>query len=332
MLVVVAETRDPRIEREPTHKAPGMWRLLFCLSVLAALITLPGLAQLPAEGLAEAGESGAEEGSPCPTEAQARFVGLPREELFHPLLGDPKEPRTFATLLRSSSRDRSTDVGAIGFGERWGIVRRQGQREGDGWQVGLSGGVFAQFDMSTESTDLVNADYLIGFPLTWRRGGWSGRFNFYHQSSHLGDEFLLNTNTERINLSFEAVEVLVARDLGSWRLYGGGEYLVDPEPSDLAPGVLHAGAEYRHPRRTVSIGRIGRARWVGAADLKSLEEHDWTVAWSLRAGLEFSPTEARPGTRRSWSLLVEAYEGPSPWGQFYHNDVSYLGLGFHLSL
>ncbi|MBZ0112492.1 MAG: DUF1207 domain-containing protein [Thermoanaerobaculia bacterium] len=295
--------------------------LLICLSLLATFAPIPGLAESPDEG----------ESLP-PTEVESRLVGMPREELFHPLLGDPKELRTFATYLHSSSRGRSTDVGAVGLSERWGIVRHQGQREGNGWQFGLSGGVFAQFDMGTSSMDLVNADYLIGFPLTWRRGGWSGRFNLYHQSSHLGDEFLLHTNAERINLSFEAVEVLVARDLGPLRVYGGGEYLIDPEPSDLAPGVLHAGVEYRHSRRTVSIGKIGKARWVAAADLKSLEEHDWTVAWSFRAGLEFSPVEARPGTRRSWSLLVEAYEGPSPWGQFYQNDVSYLGSGFHLSL
>ena len=81
--------------------------------------------------------------------------------------------------------------GAVGFGERWGIVRRPGERAGDGWQVGLSGGVFAQFDMDADSNDLINADYVIGFPLTWRHGAWSGRFNLYHQSSHLGDELLL---------------------------------------------------------------------------------------------------------------------------------------------
>ncbi|MEO8196825.1 MAG: DUF1207 domain-containing protein, partial [Thermoanaerobaculia bacterium] len=302
------------------------------LSLLAVFLPLRGLAVEQAVNPAGALERVEDEGDLDPTEAQPVLVGLPREDLFHPLLGDPKEPRTFATYLHTTLRSRSASVAAIGFGERWGIVRGQGTRDGDGWQIGLSGGVFAQFNLDTASKDLVNADYLIGVPFTWRHGPWTGRLNLYHQSSHLGDEFLLHTQAERVNLSFEAVEALVARDLGSWRIYGGGDYLIDPEPADLASGILHAGAEYRHPRRTVSVGRIGRARWVGAADLKSLEEHDWTVAWSLRAGLEFSPVGAPAGTRRSWSLLVEAYEGPAPWGQFYQDDVSYLGFGFHLSL
>jgi len=283
---------------------------------------------IPWGGLARAQEPPSPGEEPSP-----RYVGLPQGELFHSLLGDPKEPRTFATWLRTTSGDRTIAVGAVGFGERWGIVRHPGERAGDGWQVGLSGGVFAQFDMDADSKDLINADYVIGFPLTWRRGAWSGRFNLYHQSSHLGDEFLLREGgPDRVNLSFEAVEALVARDLGPWRIYGGGDYLIAPKPESLAPGILHAGAEYRHARSTFGVGRLGRARWVGAADLKSLEEHDWSIAWTLRAGLEFSPVEAAPGSERSWSLLLEAYDGPAPWGQFYQDDVSYLGLGFHLSL
>jgi hypothetical protein len=283
---------------------------------------------VPWSGPARAQEPAFPDEEPSP-----RYVGLPQGELFHSLLGDPKEPRTFATLLQATSGDRSTTIGAVGFGERWGIVRHPGEHAGDGWQIGLSGGVFAQFDMNAASKDLINADYVIGFPLTWRRGAWSGRFSLYHQSSHLGDELLLRDESpDRVNLSFEAVEALVARDLGPWRIYGGGDYLIDPEPESLASGILHAGAEYRHSRRTVPVGRIGSGRWVGAVDLKSLEEHAWTVAWSLRAGLELSPVEAPPGTRRSWSLLIEAYEGPAPWGQFFQDDVSYIGLGFHLGL
>ncbi len=262
----------------------------------------------------------------------SRYVGLPEEELFQPLLGDPKEPRTFATVLHVHAGDKSTTVGAVGFGERLGIIERRGLTPTAGWQFGLAGGVFAQFDLETDSSDLINADYVIGLPFTWRRGTWSGRVSLYHQSSHLGDEFLLHQKPERINLSFEAIEVLVARDLGPWRFFGGGEYLIDPEPATLASGVLHAGVEYRHPRRSIGIGRLGGGRWVGAIDMKALEEHAWKVAWSLRAGLELSPVDTRPGTRRRWSLMLEIYEGPSPWGQFYETDASYVGLGIHYSL
>ena len=55
----------------------------------------------------------------------------------------------------------------------------------------LVGNVYAQFDLNRPSYDLINADYLIGLPLTFRFDRFSGRARLYHQSSHLGDEFVL---------------------------------------------------------------------------------------------------------------------------------------------
>ena len=48
---------------------------------------------------------------------------------------------------------------------------------------GNPGGVLAQFDLAATSFDLINADYVIGIPLTFRRGGFSGRARFYHLTS-----------------------------------------------------------------------------------------------------------------------------------------------------
>src|SRR2546430_5600902 len=42
------------------------------------------------------------------------------------------------------------------------------------------------------------------------------------------------------------------------RAYGGGEYLIRHEPSDLKPGLLHAGLECRLPTRVVRFGRLDR--------------------------------------------------------------------------
>lgn len=69
--------------------------------------------------------------------------------------------------------------------------------------------------MDASSDDLLNSDYLVGFPLSFRFGKFTGRFWFFHQSSHLGDELLLSGNApERINLSIEAVDLELAYDIG----------------------------------------------------------------------------------------------------------------------
>src|SRR6185295_5880290 len=98
----------------------------------------------------------------------------------------------------------------------------------EGLQISLAGAVFAQVDLNAASYDLMNADYLIGLPITYRVDRFSTRLRLYHQSSHLGDEFLLREGLPitRENLSFESVEWLVSQDLASLRLYAGGEYLL----------------------------------------------------------------------------------------------------------
>lgn len=307
-----------------------MQRLRPLVSCLSLLLPLLLGAAAPA--------SGAE--TPTP-EADApagerKTVHLPRGDLFEPLLADPKEPRTFGAWVFSSTDDPtfgSPDVGLAGFGDTWGLTLWPGAREGDGLQLSISGGVFAQFNMDTPSRDLINADYVIGIPLTWRRGSTSARLRLYHQSSHLGDEFLLAENPERLNLSFESLELLVSRNLGFWRVYGGGEYFLNPEPESLQELTGHAGVEYRHPARLVDFGRFGDARFVAALDVKSSETQDWREAVSFKTGLEVlaaGQTEADPD--RSWSLLLEAFDGPAPYSQFFTLDVSWWGLGIQLGL
>lgn len=87
---------------------------------------------------------------------------MPKGNVFLPLIADPKQPRSYASYLWSSSRFRSTAAGAVAFGLDWGTVRWAATADGDGLQLGLAGGVFAQFDMRASSKDLMNADYVIG--------------------------------------------------------------------------------------------------------------------------------------------------------------------------
>ncbi len=263
------------------------------------------------------------------TTRRGRVVALPERDLFHPLLADPKQPHFRASYLASASAERDTRVGAVAFGENFGIVRWAAADTTQGWQLNLAGAVFAQFDLATESFDLMNADYVIGIPLTHRRGATSARIRLYHQSSHLGDEYLLRTGVERINLQWESLEVIAARDAGPVRAYGGGEYLLHREPASLAAGALHGGLEYHHAHPVVRVGTLARGQLVGAIDVRAWEEHGWRPGWSLKTGIEFVPERERIETGRSWSVLAEYYDGPSPYGQFHTHDVSYLGVGLY---
>jgi hypothetical protein len=47
----------------------------------------------------------------------------------------------------------------------------------------------------------------------------------------------------------------------------------------------------------------------------------------LATGLELADPVAPPGSGWRWSVLLTAYTGPSPYGQFYRDHVSSVGLG-----
>ena len=271
-----------------------------------------------------------------PESEASGYVPLPRGDVFCPLLADPKGQRSFVSYLRETGDDGDDmDVGSVGISDAFGLLRVGGSKPGNGFQISIQGSVFAQFDLNTSTYDLVNADYLVGLPITMRSSAFSMRIRLYHQSSHLGDEFLLRENNptfERENISYEAAEMIVSLDGGPLRLYGGGEYLLRRDPKDLERYVAHGGLELRPAKRLVRFGTVAGVRFVAAGDLKASEEQDWKPAISVRTGFEFDrPRDTDPPGRR-WGLLFEAYKGPSPYGQFFRRDVQYYGAGIHFTL
>lgn len=249
-------------------------------------------------------------------------VKFPVGDLFAPPLADQKQPRFHTTWQRYRSDAGSFNAASVGFGENFGLVRWPRSREGDGWQVGISGAVFALFDLDTQSNDLLNADYSFGVPLSYRSGAWSARARVFHQSSHLGDEFLLGqpmaAPIERINLSFEALELLASWEHGGYRIYGG---MIRIFASDTALGRNQAefGLEYKG-------NPIGwrTARLVAGLNIEAWNETGWDRDWSFKGGLQF---QGPYGDARTLKVLLEYYNGRIPHGQFFTGQVEYFGLG-----
>lgn len=288
------------------------------------------MAQFPSP--AESASRPARCGAGIPDSETRGYVPLPRGDVFCPLIADPKSMTSFVSYLRGDSANFASEVASVGVADLFGLFRFSGSRPGDGVQLSLAGGVFAQFDLGSASYDLINADYLIGLPLTIRSGAFSARLRVYHQSSHLGDEFLLRSNhPTRENLSFEAAEGILSEDLGPLRVYGGGEYYIAREPNDLPNQLAHAGAELR-PSSGLRFGSIGTARLIAGGDVKVVKpDAKWQYGISARAGLEIGRGREGPEPSRRWSIMYEFYNGPSPYGQFFQSDVRLMGVGVYFS-
>jgi hypothetical protein len=246
---------------------------------------------------------------------------LPDKPLFDSLMAAPRWPHFSASYQRYLDREDLENVGHTSFGESFVFYRRNSPIR---WEFGLQAGVFAIFDLDADSYDLINADYRVSLPISYRWRFLSGTFRVLHQSSHLGDEYILRGRAEeRENLSYEQVDGLMSFDLPlKARLYGGGGYIFHKNPSDLEPWSAQAGFEW------VSPWGLGDLVFpVAAVDVQSEEENEWDLDVSAKAGLQLGSKTGQGDNRLQ--LTLEYYQGHSPNGQFYDELIEYYGLGLH---
>jgi hypothetical protein len=291
--------------------------------VIAALESIPGVVRVEIRK----GQAHTDVREPAPiqqepTKPESKF--LPHGLLVTPFHADPRWPH-FSMASRQVTLGQPSNTGSANFGETFALYRNAAPLDGQ-WEIALQAGVFSIFNMSAPSKDLVNADYTVGLLTSYRTGPFSGFLRLHHQSSHLGDEFILDSPTpvNRVNLSFEELDLKLSYELTSWlRLYGGGGMLVDRDPSYLRRGTSQVGTELASPWTFWG----GKVRPVAYADFQANARSNWRVASSVMAGLQFE--DARIGDRKL-QVLAEYFGGPSPNGQFYTQNTEWFGLGVHL--
>jgi hypothetical protein len=259
---------------------------------------------------------------------------FPQDDVFRPLFADPKQPQFFMSYQKMRFRElnQSINAGFVATGETFGLWTSR-HDTCDGLQISAQGGIFAQFNLDGPSLDLINADYMVGLPITWRHGPFSIRARLYHQSSHLGDELLIHNPSlaaQRINLSFEEIDSIVSWDFPWLRVYGGGGYLVHREP-DLERGKLQWGFEARRPEQPSPVFRnmvegLMIVPLIGA-DFKQIEQLGWNVNVNAVGGVEF----ARAGSSRRLRLLLNYYRGYNPYGQFFNQKIELIGAGVYVT-
>ncbi len=252
---------------------------------------------------------------------------LPTGHLFKSLLADPRWSH-FSAAYRNYQNTNydGRDIASVSFGETIPFYRGTFGQSAAQWEAGIQAGVFSDFNLDGPSSDLINTDFVVSAYSSLRVGQFSTFGRVYHQSSHLGDEFLLSkigTNFQRVNLSYEGVDLKLSYEFPyGIRLYGGGEGLFDRDPNALKIWSVQYGAEFRSPWRLA----LASMRPIVAVDIKNHEEDNWNYDVSARAGVQFENLQV---IGRKLQILAEYYNGHSPSGQFYREKIEYIGLGAH---
>lgn len=288
--------------------------------IVTALKAIPGVVQAEVHtGTGTSGAPGPGVVQAVTPESDSKF--LPRGLLVDPMHADLRWPHFGASYHSLSSGGREF---ASAFGESFAVYRDAAPFQGE-WELGIQAGVFGVFDTEKRSIDLINADYTFGIVASYRADKLSGFLRIRHQSSHLGDEFLLNNpQVVRINLSYEEIDLKLSYDITTWlRVYGGVGTIVRKEPSTLGRETTQGGVELKSPW----LFWGGKVRPVAYADFQTHARTNWSVGQSIMAGLQFE--NARIGDRKL-QVLGEYYSGPSPDGQLFTQRVEWIGMGIHL--
>lgn len=129
---------------------------------------------------------------------------LPNDIIYKSYLAGMKEPRS-GTSITHIKNDGWLWEGVLGA--RIGLLR-YGDRDPvfpQGFQIDAEGAAQVRLDVD-DDVNVRATDYRVGVPFTYGRGMHQAKLAYYHMSSHLGDEFVLNNpGFNRLNWSRDAV-------------------------------------------------------------------------------------------------------------------------------
>ena len=151
--------------------------------------------------------------------------------IYTSYLAGPKEPR-FATAwyddtgpspIPGRGAEQNGWLWDSTLGGRASILRYGSDTElhPQGFEVQIEGAAFVRLDPG-DDRDLRSADYRFGIPLVYGIGRWQTKLAYYHNSAHIGDEFLIKyPKFQRVNYVRDVLVLGNSYYMYDWlRLYG----------------------------------------------------------------------------------------------------------------
>jgi hypothetical protein len=268
---------------------------------------------------------GKETGAPPEGTPQGGFElsFAPSELLYPDYVADLRRP-TFGFALRSVGDAEIPEAGdtryVVRMGARFGLLRMERDGGSPLWQVDGHMGFYAEFDREN-STDNLGWDGIYGLDVTVPAGERLVlQLGMAHDSAHLGDEYIEQTGTPRIDYTRQEVNLgarlRLVRAWSAYAEYGHGFDLRNEELQE--PGRAQGGLE----------GEFGLPleHFCGyaALNLDAYEEDAWDVSSSLQLGVR--PLSAPGGA--VWRFGLELYDGRSPLAELFQHEEAWIGVCF----
>jgi len=259
-----------------------------------------------------------------PVQAAQGYSVFPRPyELFSRLLADPRQIQIAAYYYRQDGDDTAD----VALGHSWGLTRWQtGDQSPWNWQWSVEGMAYSRFRLNGGVNEFQTIDFFANLPLELRREKVSGKFMLFHESSHLGDDYIRHTGDQGFRYSLDGLKALASYEpAAALRIYAGGFYLLHTVPSPHRPG-LQAGLELKSPDRKL-FSKAPYCLYLGQ-DIQSRASVSWNTSYRTVFGVRLGLQEQR----RFMRVHLGHYAGRSPFGQFFRRQENHWDLGVSFDL
>ncbi|MBQ7112146.1 MAG: DUF1207 domain-containing protein [Thermoguttaceae bacterium] len=279
-----------------------------------------GLFGYPVETAAKEGDTFRERWLATDSNSQTWTPQLLPQGLMYPsYLAGRKEPRLQSVITYD---DNYGSIWDITLGGRAPIFR-YGTTEvvrPEGWELELEGAALLRLDCERDR-NLAATDYRAGVPLVYGTKRWQFKTGYYHVSSHLGDNYLMDDFRPRVHYSRDSVLFGFAfTPTDAVRMYAEAD-LAFHTGETTEPLEFQFGFEYS-PQFNPNMSNWAALPFF-ATHAHLYEERDFGGYFTAQLGLQW-----RSATNALMRVGFEYFNGGDDLYQFHHSHQCKYGFGF----
>lgn len=258
---------------------------------------------------------------PIDSSAPWRWKWMPEGELYRSYFASNREVRLGIHFVHEEKMGKNYWDPILGG--KIPLVRfgNQSRLYPEGFQLDLEGAALARLTLD-EARDIHGTDYRFGIPLAYRKGHFEWKLGYYHISSHMGDEWIVEHYKEtgevfRRNYVRDCIMFGIAyRPDANWRFYFGGDYGFYTKDG-AEPWQIEAGAEYS----PILLPGVHGSPFA-AVHFNWNQENDWNTYVAFEAGWQWKTLYQH--TLRTGLYMMS---GHADQYQFYNRQEKQIGYG-----
>ena len=249
---------------------------------------------------------------------------LPKGFYFEPLLFDPTQCQVTGGIqkLWRSGNEKAGLFIPISLGFQLSFIRFE-KKDHSGVELGMGAAAFTQFEIlqlesKTYRGEMLNSDYKAAGFINAFHNNWSFRFQIFHVSSHLSDDFLLRnhiTTPDPGTMNYEQADITTSYSKNNVRLYGGFGYVIT-KYAVRDRISFETGIEYRkHLFNKENIG------YIAGSDIKFFEQNHYDPDIKIGSGFEIGDPE-----KIHMAFLLKYFGGHLPYSTLNYGRIHWFGI------